>query len=195
MSLNKKKALIICILLMLPLTGLTISGLLYSYSFPNQFLHCFTADGYVYESVISTKDVTVITLDSDTYHDLTQYRPPDWTLSSLNITLTNITASTHEKVIEDYADQAVPLILGSEMLSIGAMGFTLTPGQRVYFDTISALIIKYPFNESAYVNIYILNATNHPSLGLIPNETLYIAYDQPVTGGSLELSLLSSRSR
>ncbi|MGQ9721136.1 MAG: hypothetical protein ACUVXA_07425, partial [Candidatus Jordarchaeum sp.] len=89
MSLKKKKALIICALLLLPLAGLTVSGILCSQSNPNNSLLCFSAIGYTDGSGILVKDVSVIYFNSDTEHDITQYRPPDWDISSINITLSN----------------------------------------------------------------------------------------------------------
>ncbi len=186
-----KRSLLIFTLLMLPLTGLTVNGVLYSSSSYQSCLS-FSATGYTCGAGLVAKDVNVIVLNSDTDHDLLQYRPQDWKVSSVNITLSNITAPTHTMEIETYGHQALPLYLKElNILIVGVMSFSLTPGQRVYFNKLSALLIKVPFNETAFADVAILNATIHPTFGLIPNETLFSAQNVSVEGGPLEFKNLT----
>ncbi|MFB0561338.1 MAG: hypothetical protein ACETWM_09025 [Candidatus Lokiarchaeia archaeon] len=193
MSLNKKKIAIIFSLLLLPLAGIMATGTLSFYSSPNYStlgaLTSLCTDG----SSLLAKDVSTFPISSDTNYDLQWSSPDGWAVSSVNITLSNITAPTYEKVLEDFADQAIPLLIFNytnpfqSVALVGAMSFKLSPGQSIYFNKLSVFLVKSPFNESAYVDIHILNATYNGTLdAAAPHEILFSVYNQSIEGGTLE---------
>ena len=190
MRFKKKQIAIILLLLLLPIATLAVGGMLHSHSSTDTYILDFSAGGYAYGQGVLAKDVSVISIDTDTYYDLLLYRPTDWSISSINITLSNISAPTYENVLEDYGAAALPLypepVANPEIIIVGAMAFNLTYGQRVYFNRLSALLFKVPFNESAYVDIAILNATYQEPWGLIPNAKLFSINNVSVEGGPLE---------
>ncbi|WXG39386.1 MAG: hypothetical protein WED07_00895 [Candidatus Freyarchaeum deiterrae] len=189
-------AIILCLLL-LPLIGLTASAVLSSGS-TNYFSIFVSSGGNTGGSGLLAKDVTEFSRLSDTHYGLQWSPPPGWAVSNVNITLSNITAPTYERVIEDYADQAVPLIQYNytnpfqSLILAGIMSFNLTPGEPVYFNKLSLLLVKAPFNESAYVDIAIYNATYNSSLNwVVPDQPLWTVSNQSLIGDTLEFKNFS----
>nr|MDO8079420.1 hypothetical protein [Candidatus Freyarchaeota archaeon] len=198
MRLKKKQIAIILSLLLLPLVWLTASAMLSSHSFPNYPLMLGSTSGWADGSSVLVKDVSEYNYSSNTIFDLQWYRPEGWAVSSVNITLSNINTSTYTMVREDYAEQPFPLFMPSNSIDDSVffalfMSFYLTPGQTVYFNRLSALLLNIKSNESAYVNIYILNATNNATWGTMPDATLYNITGVSLnnTGGLLDFKTLN----
>ncbi|MBS7249690.1 MAG: hypothetical protein KIH08_03725 [Candidatus Freyarchaeota archaeon] len=196
-----REAIIICSLLLLPLAGLIMGGALNS-SGNSQFLLCFSTSELACGSSLSVKDTHMISFNSDTAHDLTIYRPPAWSISSINITLSNITTPTYNMVVEDYAEMGIPLFVPGSSINdsiylVCLMSFNVTDVQRVYFNKLGALLINTEFNTSAYVDVAILNATYNYDFGiLLPNETLKVMHNISLanSGGPLEFKTLNLTS-
>ncbi|MEM3526510.1 MAG: hypothetical protein QXV37_03765, partial [Candidatus Jordarchaeaceae archaeon] len=195
---NKRIAIIIA-LLFFPLAGLTISVVLSHSSLTCPLTLVSTSDCAAQSIIL--KDVREYNYSSNTIFDLQWPRPPGWEVSSVNITLSNINTSTHTKVCEDYAEQPFPLFapgtsIDDSIFFVLCMSFYLTPGQTVYFNKLSALLLNIKANESVYVNIYVLNATYDPIWGILPNETLYSITRVSLnnTGGLLDFKTLNLTS-